>query len=216
MPLARLTLVLTLLAALAACSGNDELELPEGANSSEAELYHSAQNYLNKESYDLAVRSLQLLESRFPFGKYAEQAQLEIIYAHYHNFEHEAAIEAADRFIRLHPQHPNVDYAFYMKGLTAYQASQGMLDRFVKADKTKRDTSYARESFAEFAQLLARFPGHISAAISSYNAGPERVARWLEDASPEDDEWVENIPYDQTRGYVKRVLRSIHAYRVLY
>jgi soluble lytic murein transglycosylase len=65
-------------------------------------------------------------------------------------------------------------------------------------------------------ELLVLFSGRTSAAVSSYNAGPQRVAQWLVDASPEDDEWVENIPYDQTRGYVKRVLRSVHAYRVLY
>jgi soluble lytic murein transglycosylase len=65
-------------------------------------------------------------------------------------------------------------------------------------------------------ELLVRFSGRTSAAVGSYNAGPHRVAEWLVDASPEDDEWVEDIPYDQTRGYVKRVLRSVHAYRVLY
>jgi soluble lytic murein transglycosylase len=66
-------------------------------------------------------------------------------------------------------------------------------------------------------QLLARFDGRMSAAIASYNAGPEAVARWLAaDPTGEDDEWVESIPYDQTRGYVKRVLRSVHVYRALY
>ncbi len=143
---------------LGACSNNDELDLPPGANSSEYELYQEAQRYLRNKNYDLAVQALQLLESRFPFGRYAEQAQLELIYAHYSNFEHEASIEAADRFIRLHPQHPNVDYAFYMKGLAAYSQDQGLFDRWLPKDITKRDTSYAQEAFAEFSQLLARYP----------------------------------------------------------
>jgi soluble lytic murein transglycosylase len=65
-------------------------------------------------------------------------------------------------------------------------------------------------------ELLGRFDGKVSAAIGSYNAGPHRVAAWLDGEALEDDEWVEAIPYDQTRGYVKRVLRSLHAYRVLY
>ena len=64
--------------------------------------------------------------------------------------------------------------------------------------------------------LLRRFDGRTSAAIGSYNAGPQAVARWVNDGPVEDDIWVEEIPYDQTRGYVKRVLRSLHAYRVLY
>ena len=150
-------LLCIVLAAVAGCSNNDELELAEGA-SSEAELYHTAQRYLRNGSYEMAVQSLQLLESRFPFGRHAEQAQLELIYAHYNNYEHEAAIEAAQRFIELHPQHPNVDYAFYMKGLAAYTLDQGLLDRFLPSDKSRRDTSFAQESFAEFTQLLGRYP----------------------------------------------------------
>jgi soluble lytic murein transglycosylase len=69
---------------------------------------------------------------------------------------------------------------------------------------------------AYLAQLLQRFEGRASAAIASYNAGPEAVARWIAAGPVEDDEWIEAIPYDQTRTYVKRVLRSLHAYRVLY
>ncbi|MDJ0849145.1 MAG: transglycosylase SLT domain-containing protein [Myxococcota bacterium] len=65
-------------------------------------------------------------------------------------------------------------------------------------------------------ELLLQFSGRASAAIGSYNAGPHRVVRWLEEGAGEDDEWVEAIPFEQTRSYVKRVLRSVHAYRVLY
>ena len=82
-----------------------------------------------------------------PFGRYAEQAQLELIYAHYNAYEHEAAVEAADRFIRLHPQHPNVDYAYYMKGLAAHTANEDIFSRFVPTDLTSRDMSHAREAF---------------------------------------------------------------------
>lgn len=149
--------LLMLVALLAACSGNGEM--PDiAADSGEQQIYDQAQRYLNSRSFDLAIRSLQALESRYPFGKYAEQAQLEIIYAHFGAFEYEAAVEAANRFIRLHPQHPNVDYAFYLKGLAAANANSDFLSRFLPTDETKRDTSRAREAFAEFAQLLARYP----------------------------------------------------------
>ena len=154
----RLLLACMALALMCACSGNEESDLPEGANSSEFELYQEAQRYLKNKNYDLAVQALQLLESRYPFGRFAEQAQLELIYAQFNNYEHEAAIEAADRFIRLHPQHPNVDYAYYMKGLIAYSANQGLLDRLLGKDISKRDVDFARESFADFSQLLARYP----------------------------------------------------------
>jgi soluble lytic murein transglycosylase len=66
-------------------------------------------------------------------------------------------------------------------------------------------------------ELRQRFNGRLSAAIASYNAGPNAVSEWVrEGADIEDDEWVEAIPYDQTRSYVKRVLRSIQVYRILY
>ena len=89
-------LIILLSLIIVACSGNDEL--PElAADTGEQQMYDEAQRYLRNDNYDLAVRSLQLLESRYPFGKYAEQAQLELIYAHYGAFEHEAAV---DRFQR--------------------------------------------------------------------------------------------------------------------
>ena len=64
-------------------------------------------------------------------------------------------------------------------------------------------------------ELVAQFDGRLSAAIASYNAGPEAVSEWGVDEQ-DDDEWVESIPYDETRSYVRRVLQSLHAYRVLY
>ncbi|MDG2272426.1 MAG: outer membrane protein assembly factor BamD [Halioglobus sp.] len=155
--------ILLLSLAILGCSSNEELpDIP--ADAGEQQIYNDAQSYLRGENYDLAVRSFQLLEARYPFGKYAEQAQLEIIYAHYNAYEHEAAVEAADRFIRLHPQHPNVDYAYYMKGLAAYTGNEDIFARFLPTDATRRDTSQAKEAFAEFAQLLARFPNSPYAA----------------------------------------------------
>jgi len=156
-----LTLLITL--ALLGCSGNDELP-GLGADAGEQQIYEEAQRYLRSDNYDLAVRSLQQLEARYPFGKYAEQAQLELIYAHYRAYEHEAAVEAADRFIRLHPLHPNVDYAYYMKGLAAYTANEDIFSRFLPTDPSQRDTTQAREAFGEFAQLLSRFPNSPYAA----------------------------------------------------
>ena len=151
-----LTLLLALLVQGCAGFGKDE-DVPI-ADSGEQQIYFDAQEHLENENFDLAIRTLQLLESRYPFGRYAEQAQLELIYAHFGAYEYEAAIEAADRFIRLHPQHPSVDYAFYMKGLAAYDLEPDFFASFVPTDDTKRDVSHIKEAFAEFAQLLARFP----------------------------------------------------------
>jgi outer membrane protein assembly factor BamD len=157
MPLFRLLTTCCLALLITACASKDEL--PNlGPDAGERQMYNEAQRYLGNRNYQTAVRALQLLESRYPFGRYAEQAQLEIIYAYHGAFEHEAAIEAAERFIRLHPQHPSIDYAYYMKGLAGYAREQDMFDRFMRADPTRKDISYARTSFSDFAQLLARFP----------------------------------------------------------
>jgi outer membrane protein assembly factor BamD len=151
-------LLVSLLLFISGCSwfGGDDDELI--ADSGEQQMYREAQRHLKNENFSLAVRSLQGLESRYPFGQYAEQAQLELIYAHYSAYEFAAANEAADRFIRLHPRHPSVDYAYYMKGLAAYDIEPGFFSRFIPSDDTKRDVSHIQTAFAEFAQLLARFP----------------------------------------------------------
>ena len=151
-------LLLSLLLFISGCSwfGGDDDELI--ADSGEQQMYREAQRHLKNENFSLAVRSLQGLESRYPFGQYAEQAQLELIYAHYSAYEFAAANEAADRFIRLHQRHHSVDYAYYMKGLAAYDIEPGFFSRFIPSDDTKRDVSHIQTAFAEFAQLLARFP----------------------------------------------------------
>ena len=155
----KLPAAMALLLLLSGCSffGDDD-ELDVGAESGEQQIYYEAQRYLDNGSFGMGIRTLQLLESRYPFGRYAEQAQLELIYAHYGAYEYEAAIEAANRFIRLHPQHPNIDYAYYMKGLAAFDMEGDFLSSFIPTDDTRRDIGHIQEAFAEFAQLLARFP----------------------------------------------------------
>lgn len=156
-------LIVMLIAAMAGCSwlkSEDDVPPDQG----EQQLYDTARKNLDNNNYDLAIKNLQLLEARYPFGPYAEQAQLELIYAHFRNYGHEEAVAAADRFIRLHPQHPNVDYAYYMKGLSSFTEGQGLLERFLPTDMTQRDPGPARQSFADFSQLLSRFPNSEYAA----------------------------------------------------
>lgn len=144
-----------LLSTLSACSSQKTLEPEE---STEQAYYTGAKKALKTGNYSGAVEKLEELESRYPFGHYAEQAQLDLIYAHYQSFDQEAARAAADRFIRLHPQHDELDYAYYMRALASFSQDQGVLDRFLPTDLTKRDPGAARESIADFALLLSRFP----------------------------------------------------------
>ena len=154
----RILVLIMMSVAITGCSifGDDEIDID--TQTGEQQMYRQAQRYLGSSNYDLAIASLQSLESRYPFGKFAEQAQLELIYAYHGAFQNEAAIEAADRFIRLHPTHPDVDYAFYMKGVAAYDLTEDFISGLMPSDDSKRDVSRVRESFAEFSQLIARYP----------------------------------------------------------
>lgn len=153
MPVNKLLLIAAL-ALIAACSSKTVID----ENLTENELYAQAQEDLESSRYSTAIEKLKALESRYPFGRYAEQAQLELIYAYFKSVEPEAARAAADRFIRLHPQHPSVDYAYYIKGLASFEQDRGLISRFVPLDMTKRDPGAARDSFNEFAQLTSRYP----------------------------------------------------------
>ncbi len=124
----------------------------------ERQLYERVQDLLDDESYELSVKNLQLLESRFPFGVYADQSQLEIIYAYYRSGDEDAAIAAAERFLRLHPDHRDADYAWYMKGLANYSLAPGLFSRFYSLDAATKDVEPARQSFREFQEFLWRYP----------------------------------------------------------
>ncbi len=147
-------LIIILALTLAGCAS--ETTKPE--DMSEQELYQEITDNLDNGAYSVAASNLQLLEARYPFGPYAEQAQLEIIYAYYRSHETEAAIAAADRFIRLHPQHPHADYAYYMRGLANYYVDVSFLAEYMPTDATQRDPGAALQSFEDFRQLLYRFP----------------------------------------------------------
>ncbi len=140
---------------LASCASKDAQEPVE---STEQAYYTGAKKALKGHNYTEAVELLEELESRYPFGRFAEQAQLDLIYAHYKSFDYEAARAAADRFIRLHPQHNQLDYAYYLRGLASFSQDQSFIDRFLPTDRTKRDPGSARESLADFGTLVARFP----------------------------------------------------------
>lgn len=132
--------------------------------SSEQKLYQNAQSHLKARRWDLAIETLQALEDNFPFGAYAEQSQLELIYAYHQSFENDAAIAAAERFIRLHPQHRDVDYAYYMRGLASFTKDQSFFSNVFGVDLTQRDPGGSRESFEYFDELIKKFPNSQHAA----------------------------------------------------
>ena len=121
-------------------------------------LYGEAKGALNDGDYETAIDYYEKLESRFPFGRYAQQAQVDLAYAYWKDDEPASAIAAADRFIKLHPTHPNVDYAYYLKGLVNFSQGRNFFDRFVPRDMSLRDPGSVRDAFSDFAELTRRFP----------------------------------------------------------
>ncbi len=140
---------------ISSCSSNEEI--PD-ERLLEKELYDQAQFRLKDGSYSTAIRSLEALESRFPFGRYAEQAQAELIYAYYMNSQFEASQSAAERFINLHPRHAHSGYAYYMKGLASFTDDSGLFSRYFQSDLAKREVVMAQQSFDELSDFIARYP----------------------------------------------------------
>ena len=149
--------ILLLVSLLTACSLLPE-EKDETRDWSANKFYSEASSALKAGNYATAIKYYELLEARYPFGKYAMQSQMDLAYAYYRDGEHESALAAADRFIRLHPEHPAVAYALYLKGIVNFNRRLGFLTRFIPTDTSQRDPGSALDSFNDFAELTRRFP----------------------------------------------------------
>ncbi len=121
--------------------------------------YRSAKDELDAGNWQAAVKQYEQLESRFPYGKYAQQAQLDSAYAQYKEGETALAVTALDRFIKAYPNHQALDYALYLKALANFKEDLGPLATYVaRQDLADRDPKAARESFEIFKELVTRFP----------------------------------------------------------
>lgn len=150
---------------LAACSSFNSSE-DETVGWSAQRIYGEAKDKMAVRDWPNAVKLLERLEARYPYGRYAQQAQLEIAYANWKDGERASAIAAADRFIKLYPNHPNVDYAWYLKGLINFYELQGMLSWLTTPDMSDRDPKAARDAFAAFKEVVTRFPDSMYAEDS--------------------------------------------------
>lgn len=165
---------LLLAVALAGCGlfGNKD---DERKNWTAEQFYKAAKEQLDEHNWESASKLYEQLESKFPYGRFAQQAQIEIAYAYYKQGETAQAIAACEKFVKLHPNHPNVDYALYLKALANFKEDLGPLGRIVKQDLADRDPKAARDSFEGFKELVTRFPD------SRYTADSrERMAYLIE------------------------------------
>lgn len=153
--------VVTLFAALflalaGGCAGTGQDD--ETIGWSAQRLYGEAKDEMASKNWTKAIKYLEKLEARYPYGRYAQQAQLEVAYAHWKDNERASAVAAADRFIKLYPNHPNVDYAYYLKGLINFNELSGLLTWLTSPDMTDRDPKATREAFEAFKEVVTRFP----------------------------------------------------------
>lgn len=198
---------LALILVLAGCGLLPE-QKDETAGWSASKIYGEAKIAMNDGAYDKAVKYLEKLESRYPYGRYAQQAQLEIAYAYYKQNEPVSAVAACERFIRLQPNHPNVDYAYYLKGLANFNEDLGILGYISNQDLSERDPKAARESFDAFRDLITRFPD------SKYTPDARARMNYLINALASHEVHVANY-YMRRGAYVAAVNRaqvSIKAY----
>jgi outer membrane protein assembly factor BamD len=154
--LVRLALAFLLAAALGGCGGG--IVDDETAGWSAQRLYGEAKDAMAAKDWANAVKYFEKLEARYPYGRYAQQAQLEVAYAHWKDGERASAVAAADRFIKLYPNHPNVDYAYYLKGLVNFNELSGFLTWLTSPDMSDRDPKATREAFEAFREVVTRFP----------------------------------------------------------
>jgi outer membrane protein assembly factor BamD len=178
----------------------------ETSNWSANKLYSEAKSAMNDGAYDKAIKYFEKLEARFPFGRYAQQAQLEVAYAYFRQGEVASTIAACDRFIRLHPNHPNVDYAYYLKGLANFNEDLGLMGYVTLQDLTERDPKAARDSFDALKVLVTKYPE------SKYTPDATARMKYLVNAMASNEVHVARY-YMKREAYVAAVNRAQTAVR---
>ena len=189
-------------AALSGCSSLDSTN-DETVGWSAQRIYGEAKDAQAGRDWQKAIKLLEKLEARYPYGRYAQQAQLEVAYCQYKDQERASAIAAADRFIKLYPNHPNVDYAWYLKGLINFNQLEGALSWLTTPDMSDRDPKASRDAFLAFKEVATRFPD------SRYAADSGARMRYLVNA-------LANNEVHVARYYMKRTAYLAAANRAQY
>ena len=125
---------------------------------SAAEIYAQGKEFLDVEDYPNSIKYFDILEARYPFGKYSTQAMLDLAYAAYQSNLKDEAIVNCDRFIRLYPNHPNVSYAYYLRALSNFDKDRNFITEIFAQDPSKYDVTKLRQSFDDFTIVVNKFP----------------------------------------------------------
>ncbi|WMN60311.1 outer membrane protein assembly factor BamD [Pseudoalteromonas xiamenensis] len=159
---------------LAACSSApDKEDIERVPNKSAQALYEDAKQTLDSGLYARAIELLSALDSRYPFGPYSRQVQMDLIYANYQAGNTEQALATIDRFIRLNPNHKDLDYMYYMRGLVNIKADKNAFQEYFGVDRADRDANRTRVAFQDLSTLVTRFPN------SHYTPEAKKRLVWL-------------------------------------
>ena len=140
-----------------ACSSKKSSK-PKVPDKPPVELYSDAYRALDSANYEKATEILEALDSRYPFGPHSDQVQLDLIYSYYKQDETALALASIDRFIRLNPTHPDLDYLYYIRGLTHMASDKQFFQDLFGVDRFNRDPTQAIQAFKDFGQVISNYP----------------------------------------------------------
>ena len=182
------------------CSSKSEPNVPDKPA---IELYSIAQQSLQAGNFVSAIETLEALDTRYPFGPHTVQVQLDLIYAYYKNSDTAQALANIDRFIRLNPTHKDIDYVYYMRGLTNMGADYNLFHALFNIDRSDRDPSYANAAFNDFSRLIQRYPEseYVADAKKRAIAIKNRLARYELSAAEY---------YMKRKAYIAAIQRAQH------
>lgn len=143
---------------LSGCGLFSGKEVDETRGWTAQKLYAEARQELADRNWENAIKHYERIESRYPFGRFAQQAMIEVAYAHWKNEDVASALAPIDRFVKLHPNHPSADYMYYLRGLINFNDDLGIMGFFSGQDLSERDPKAAAEAFSAFKELAVRFP----------------------------------------------------------
>lgn len=146
------------LLALVGCSSSDEVEVDRVPDKSAQALFVDAREALDNGLYGKAIQILSAIDSRFPFGPISHQVQLDLIYGYYKSGDAAQGIALADRFLRLNPNHTNVDYVHYMRALINISTEENLFQNLAGIDRSDRDPTAARDAFNDFKTIVNDHP----------------------------------------------------------
>jgi outer membrane protein assembly factor BamD len=200
MRLSGLLALLCLTTFLAACSSTtDPADMYPGETPEH--IFKAGKSSLQDKGYNEATKRFEALDVQYPFDRVTEDAQLYLIYAYYMKEEYTMAVAAADRYIRLHPVSPHIDYAYYMRGIANYYQNLGVIERLFAIDLATRDLTQIQQSYNDFSVLVNRFP------TSPYAPAAHQYMIYLRDVMAAHELHIAEYYYSR-RAYVAAASRA--------